>query len=158
MAAFGSRRGNLLDLQSLIGEGRENSHAQRFVIFDFRTRCVNGVEKRLREIEMREAVSTLLEMARDFFPLGIGKLLIEKRPQPPNDRLAFGATVIHRTSPLSTNSLSAQTGRGRNPRRLRTPSMIPEGVDARERVATERFPGEFRACLLFPRKKNLRRR
>jgi hypothetical protein len=107
MSAFGSRRCNLLDIQPLIGEGSDNARTQGVVVFDFRTRRVDGVEKRLREIEMGEAVAAMLEMTRDFFPFGIEKVRIEKRPQPANDRLAFGATVIHGLSPLSANHFAA---------------------------------------------------
>ena len=106
-----------------------------------------GVEKRPREIEMGEAVPALLEIERvttlsrsesGSFPSrnGHSRRTID---------FAFGATVIHRALPLSTNQFSARTWRGQNQRRLRNPSMIPEGVDARERAAIERFPAEFRA-------------
>ena len=85
---------------ALIAQRGEHPSAQLVIFRRQWTSGVHGFEKRSGEVEMREAVGAVLEVARDAFPIGIEELVVYVRPQSSNDCLALGATLIHRTSPL----------------------------------------------------------
>ena len=59
-----------------------------------RRRGVHGIEKRLREIEVRTAVVAQLEVFDHTLAIALRESAVEVRPEAPNDRLDLGPAIM----------------------------------------------------------------
>jgi len=94
MPLFSSRACSALDVEPLIAQRGKHSCAQVVVFLCRRRRVVYRIQKRSGEIEVRQAVSASLEMARHALAVGIGKLAIDVGPEASDDLFALGTTGL----------------------------------------------------------------